>query len=38
MANTIRNEYEKALSYEALMKAHVQSRKGKGYRKRNNTI
>lgn len=33
MANTIRNEYEKALSYEALMKAHVQSRKGKGYRK-----
>lgn len=33
MANTIRNEYEKALSYEALMKAHLQSRKGKGYRK-----
>lgn len=33
MGKTIKNEYEKALSYEALMKAHVQSRKGKGYRK-----
>lgn len=33
MAKTIRNEYEKALSYESLMKAHKQSRKGKGYRK-----
>ena len=33
MANTVRNEYEKALSYEALRKAHLQSRKGKGYRK-----
>lgn len=29
MAKTIRNEYEKALSYESLMKAHMQSRKGK---------
>ena len=33
MGKTIKNEYEKALSYEALMKAHMQSRKGKGYRK-----
>lgn len=33
MAKTIRNEYEKALSYESLMKAHMQSRRGKGYRK-----
>lgn len=33
MAKTIRNKYEKALSYETLMKAHMQSRKGKGYRK-----
>ena len=33
MAKTIKNEYEKALSYENLMKAHLQSRKGKGYRK-----
>lgn len=33
MGKTIKNKYEKALSYEALMKAHVQSRKGKGYRK-----
>lgn len=33
MAKTIRNEYEKALSYESLMKSHMQSRKGKGYRK-----
>lgn len=33
MAKTIRNEFDKALSYENLMKAHLQSRKGKGYRK-----
>ena len=33
MAKTIRNEFGKALSYENLMKAHLQSRKGKGYRK-----
>lgn len=33
MAKTIRNEFNKALSYEPLMKAHLQSRKGKGYRK-----
>ena len=33
MAKTIRNEFNKALSYENLMKAHLQSRKGKGYRK-----
>ena len=29
----VRNEYIKALSYENLMKAHLQSRRGKGYRK-----
>lgn len=28
MAKTIRNEFDKALSYENLMKAHLQSRKG----------
>ena len=33
MAKTIRNEFDKALSHENLMKAHLQSRKGKGYRK-----
>ena len=33
MAKTLRNEYDKYLSYENLMKAHFQSRKGKGYRK-----
>ena len=33
MAKTIRNEFDKALSYENLMKAHLQSKKGKGYRK-----
>lgn len=33
MAKTIRNEFDKALSYENLMKAHLQSRKGKRYRK-----
>lgn len=33
MAKTLRNEYDKKLTYEKLMKAHLQSRKGKGYRK-----
>ena len=33
MPKTIRNEYDKKLSYESLMKAHKLSRKGKGYRK-----
>lgn len=33
MAKTLRNEYDKYLSYENLMRAHLQSRKGKGYRK-----
>ena len=33
MAKTIRNEFDKALNYENLMKAHLQSKKGKGYRK-----
>ena len=33
MAKTLRNEYDKYLTYENLMKAHLQSRKGKGYRK-----
>ena len=33
MPKTIRNEFEKKLSYESLMKAHKLSRKGKGYRK-----
>ena len=33
MARTIRNEFDKKLSYESLMKAHKLSRKGKGYRK-----
>ena len=33
MAKTIRNEYDKKLTYQNLMKAHKQSRKGKGYRK-----
>lgn len=33
MAKTLRNEYNKSLTYENLMKAHIQSRKGKGYRK-----
>ena len=33
MPKTIRNEYKKALTYQNLMKAHLQSRKGKGYRK-----
>ena len=33
MARTIRNEFDKKLSYESLMRAHKLSRKGKGYRK-----
>ena len=33
MARKIRNEYDKKLSYDNLMKAHTLSRKGKSYRK-----
>ncbi len=33
MAKTLRNEYDKKLSYKNLMKAHNLSKKGKGYRK-----
>ena len=33
MPKTIRNEFDKKLSYENLMKAHKLSRKAKGYRK-----
>ena len=33
MPKTIRNEYYKKLSYEKLMKAHLESRKGKSTRK-----
>ena len=32
MPKTIRNEYDKKLSYEKLMEAHIKSKKGKGYR------
>ena len=32
MPKTIRNKYDKVLSYESLMEAHKKSRKGKGYR------
>lgn len=32
MPRTIRNEFDKKLTYENLMKAHMLSRKGKGYR------
>ena len=32
MPKTIRNEFDKKLSYDNLMKAHILSRKGKGYR------
>lgn len=32
MAKTIRNEFDKKLTYQNLMKAHTLSRKGKGYR------
>ena len=33
MPKTLRNEYDKKLTYDNLMKAHVLSRKGKGYRR-----
>ena len=33
MPKTIRNEFDKRLTYENLMKAHKLSKKGKGYRK-----
>ena len=33
MPRTIRNQFEKKLSYENLMKAHNLSKRGKGYRK-----
>lgn len=33
MAKTIRNEYDKHLTYESLMKAHIESRKNKRYKK-----
>ena len=33
MAKTVRNAYDKFLSYENLMKAHILSRRCKGYRK-----
>ena len=33
MPKTIRNEFDKKLTYENLMKAHLLSKKGKGYRK-----
>ena len=33
MPKTIKNEFEKNLTYEKLMEAHIKSRKGKGYRK-----
>lgn len=32
MPRTIRNQFDKKLTYENLMKAHILSRKGKGYR------
>lgn len=32
MPRTIKNEYDKKLTYDNLMKAHILSRKGKGYR------
>ena len=32
MPKTVRNQFDKALSYETLMEAHKKSRKGKGYR------
>ena len=32
MPHTIRNEFDKYLSYEKLMEAHIKSKKGKGYR------
>lgn len=33
MAKTLRNEYDKYLTYDNLMKAHLESRKGKNFRK-----
>ena len=33
MPKTIRNQFNKHLTYEKLMEAHIKSRKGKGYRK-----
>ena len=33
MAKTIRNQFDKKLTYESLMNAHLKSRLGKGYRK-----
>ena len=33
MPKTIRNEYDKKLNYDNLMKAHLESRKGKSLRK-----
>ena len=33
MPKTIRNSFNKYLTYEKLMQAHIKSRKGKGYRK-----
>lgn len=33
MPKTIKNEFDKKLTYEKLMEAHIKSRKGKGYRK-----
>ena len=33
MPKTIRNLYDKKLTYDSLMKAHYKSRTGKGYRK-----
>ncbi len=33
MAKTLRNEYDKNLSYENIMKAHLESRKGKNLRR-----
>ena len=33
MPKTVRNIFDKKLSYEKLMEAHIKSRKGKGYRK-----
>lgn len=33
MPKTIKNKFDEKLTYENLMKAHIESRKGKGYRK-----
>ena len=33
MPKTVRNQFNKYLTYEKLMEAHIKSRKGKGYRK-----